>query len=133
MDEFGHITFLREQYDFDECKATFHSNRISFECIGPDIYFAFSKLRIRDASDASVYQDAVVSSETDDGDLGDYASFRFFDEEVEFDDPWEVRCLDAKPEKGFMSFEWQFAVRYGSGRIPKRKRMRGVARCSLTP
>ncbi len=123
MEEHGHITFLREQYEFDSCKASFHKNNVSFKCTGPEIYFAFSKLRVRAASNVSEYKDVAISSSRDDGDLGDYATFRFFDDDLEFDEPWEVRCLDSNPKSGFISFEWDFAVLYGSGRTPKRKRM----------
>lgn len=132
MEEHGHITFLKERYEFTDCKAAFFQNNVRFECEGPDIFFSFCKLRIRDAHDASVYQDFSLSSDNDDGDLGDYAKFTFFDADIEFDDPWTVTCVTAKPDKGVMAFEWEFVVLYGTGRIPKRKRMRGVAKCSLT-
>ncbi|MFK8113080.1 MAG: hypothetical protein AB8B91_12810 [Rubripirellula sp.] len=132
MEEHGHISFLKERYELTDCKASFFRNNVHFQCEGPDILFSFSKLRIRGAADASVYQDFSLSSERDDGDLGDYARFTFFEEDYEFDDPWEVTCVMAKPDQGVMAFEWNFVVPYGTSRIPKRKRMRGVARCSLT-
>lgn len=128
----GHIMFLKERYELTDCKAAFFENNVQFECEGPDIFFSFAKLRIRGAKDASAYQDFSLSSEKDDGDLGDYAKFTFFDEEVEFDDPWEVTCVMAIPEKSVMAFEWNFVVLYGTGRIPKSKRMRGVAKCALS-
>ena len=49
MEEHGHITFLKERYEFKVCKAAFFPNNVQFECEGPDIFFSFYKLRIRDA------------------------------------------------------------------------------------
>jgi hypothetical protein len=129
--EHGHITFLNERYELTDCKAYF-SNGVQFQCTGPDVFFRFSKLRIRDAIDPTAYLDFKISSDTDDGDLGDYANFTFFGEDRDFQDPWEVTCISARPDKGIMAFEWSFMISYGTGRIPKRKRMFGAAKCSLT-
>lgn len=132
MEEHGHITFLQERYEFTECKALLSQSSLDFECSGPDIFFAFYKLRIHNAVDISAYKNFCVSSDTDDGDLGDYAKFTFFDTDYQFDEPWEVTCLTANAETGVVAFEWNFVIPWGSGRIPKRKRMHGVAKCSLS-
>jgi hypothetical protein len=132
MHEHGRITFLGETYELTDCKAAYFGDQVQFECSGPDIFFSFYKLRIRNAESVASYQDHSLSSDKDDGDLGDYAKFTFFDQDCEFDNEWEVTCVTANPEKGVMAFEWNFVILYGGGRIPKRKRMCGSARCSLT-
>ena len=132
VDEYGFIEFLGEQYAFDNCKASFFGDCVQLECTGPDIRFFFSKLRVFGAKDPSEYQDKCVSSERDDGDLGDFAEFSFFGKDYQLDEPWELTCVTANTIKCVMAFNWEFVVPYGGKRIPKRKRMRGVAKCSLT-
>lgn len=131
MKEFGHIDFLDERYKLDDCKAKFSGDRVRFICEGPEVLFEFSKLRIYGATDVSAFEDFTLSSDRDDGDLGDYAKFTFYDEDYEFDAPWEVTCVTANGVTQVMAFQWNFIIQYGDGRIPKLKEMRGIARCSL--
>ena len=133
--ESGFIEFRKERYELNCCKAhceLANPRHATFHVSGPDVSFEFYKFNHPNASDVNAFADYTLH-EREDNDLTDSAKFQLYDTSYRLDAPWRITCITAKPEKSVMTFEWEFIVVDETGRLPKKRKMRGAARCSLNP